>query len=259
VGLSRDIADWQPLWKLPPVVLVPWIAALVLAGVAARGQWRRINPAHLGIVFMCMIGSIRVSRLDAFFVLSVVVLLAAAITSAIRGDRQRRSNQGSVLPVAAAIAVVGGISITASSANFRCIPVEGRWAPEPEAAEFVQSQRLKGRMLTFFDWGEYAIWHFAPDLKVSIDGRRETVYSDNMLSSHFALYQDKPGALELVDRIRPEYVWLPARLPIISTLRNAGWAEIFAGSKSAILSRQSLSAAKPLPEPGERARCFPGP
>jgi hypothetical protein len=188
-------------------------------------------------------------------------LLGPAIRSAIRGDKQQPSTNDSrirTLPIAAAAVVVGGLGVTASSPNFRCIAIEGRWAPEPEAAEFVESQHLKGRMLTFFDWGEYAIWHFAPDIKVSIDGRRETVYSDSMMSSHFALYQDKPGAQELLERIRPEYVWLPTRLPIVSTLKSAGWTEIFAGPKSAILSKQSLSA-KPLPESGDRARCFPGP
>ena len=29
-----------------------------------------------------------------------------------------------------------------------------------------------------FDWGEYVLWHLSPQIKVSIDGRRETVYSD---------------------------------------------------------------------------------
>jgi hypothetical protein len=243
-------------------VLVPWVATLVLAGVAVFVQRRDLNPAHLGIVLVCMIGSIRVSRLDAFFVLSVIVLLGTAVRSAIRGDKQQLKRSGShvsTLSIAAAVVVVGAISLTASAPRFRCIFIEGKWAPEPEAAEFVQSQHLKGRMLTFFDWGEYAIWHFAPDIKVSIDGRRETVYSDDMMSRHFALYQDKPGAQQLLDQIRPDYIWLPARLPIVSTLRNTGWTEIFAGSKSSILSRHSLSAAKPLPDSGDRARCFPGP
>ncbi len=31
-----------------------------------------------------------------------------------------------------------------------------------------------------FDWGEYVLWHLGPRVKVSIDGRRETVYSDEM-------------------------------------------------------------------------------
>jgi len=29
-----------------------------------------------------------------------------------------------------------------------------------------------------FDWGEYVIWHVGPRVQVSVDGRRETVYSD---------------------------------------------------------------------------------
>ena len=29
-----------------------------------------------------------------------------------------------------------------------------------------------------YDWGEYVLWHLGPGVKVSMDGRRETVYSD---------------------------------------------------------------------------------
>ena len=263
VGLSRDIADWQPLWKLPAVVLVPWLVTLVLAVRTTIVEWRRINPAHLGIVLMCMIGSIRVSRLDAFFVLSVIVLLGTAIRSAIRRDRQQEMRTNDMragrLSIAATLLVCGVLVIITSSANVRCITIEEDWAPEAEAAAFVHSQRLRGRMLTFFDWGEYAIWHFAPDIQVSIDGRRETVYSDQMISSHFALYGDRPGALDLVNQIRPEYVWLPSWLPVVNTLREAGWAQLFAGPRSVILARQSASVAKPAPESPIRRRCFPGP
>lgn len=48
--------------------------------------------------------------------------------------------------------------------------------PEREAVAFLRSNRLHGKLLTWFDYGEYAIWHLAPKLRVSLDGRRETAY-----------------------------------------------------------------------------------
>ena len=32
-------------------------------------------------------------------------------------------------------------------------------------------------MTVDFDWGEYVIWHLGPQVRVSVDGRRETVYA----------------------------------------------------------------------------------
>jgi len=43
-----------------------------------------------------------------------------------------------------------------------------------------------------FNWGEYVIWHAGPRVKVSMDGRRETVYSD-------AVYHDNTLFFDGVD------------------------------------------------------------
>ena len=48
-------------------------------------------------------------------------------------------------------------------------------------------------MVTFFDWGQYAIWHKPDDLRVSMDGRRETVYSERSVDLHLDMYLAKAG------------------------------------------------------------------
>jgi hypothetical protein len=265
VGLSRDIADWQPLSRLPVALLIPWMTTTFL--VVAAGYWGRnqINPSHIAIVTMCWIGSIRVNRIDAFFILSAVMLLAPHIREAFRAIRRssaaelaaRRVQIGSIAAAALAIGLVGTI---ASRANFRCIPIDEQWAPEPEAVTSARASQLKGRMLTFFDWGEYAIWHLAPDVKVSIDGRRETVYSENLISAHFRLYRDAPGAVDLLHRLQPDYIWLPSRLLVVSNLAAQGWIPIFNGSTSVILARNTLEKSVSTdPQSHSSLRCFPGP
>ena len=64
--------------------------------------------------------------------------------------------------------------------------------------------------MTFFDWGHYAVWHWAPGLRVSIDGRRETILSDARLVEHDAIVVGRPEGLATLAEWRPEYVWLPA-------------------------------------------------
>src|SRR4029450_13345551 len=36
------------------------------------------------------------------------------------------------------------------------------WLPEREAVGYITAHHLRGNMLTYFDWGEYAIWHLSP-------------------------------------------------------------------------------------------------
>jgi hypothetical protein len=62
--------------------------------------------------------------------------------------------------------------------NFSCIrpyPVYAR-----RAIALLKQSGVSGNLAVHFTWGEYAIWHLSPGIKVSVDGRRETVYSDEI-------------------------------------------------------------------------------
>ena len=132
--------------------------------------------------------------------------------------------------------------------------------PEREAAEFVTQTGLHGRVLIWFDWGEYVIWHFSPTLRVSIDGRRETVYSDRLVDDHMQFYLGAPPALDLPTRISADYIWVPKWIPVVAKLRGHGWTPVFEGPESIILSR-SASDAGPLriAAVNSEPRAFPGP
>jgi hypothetical protein len=263
VRFSRNITEWQPLFTLPTAALIPWGTATVLATVAIAYRRSSVNIGHVAIVAFYWISSIRVNRLDAFFVISVVMLLGPDIAAAYDGIRQRGRRASRPPPgagkawTAVAALLLGTVAVGLTWKNFECVSIEGLHEPEPHAARFVKANRLEGRMLTNFNWGEYAIWHLNPRIKVSMDGRRETVYSETLVTRHNALYQGKAGALTLVDDLEPDYVWLPRDLPPLSNLEDRGWTRIFDGPKSTILSRKPVvvQAVPELPTPGRR--CFP--
>lgn len=264
VGVSRDIVDWQPLYALPVPLVAPWIALSVLTGLTIYLERHRINPSHAAIVVMCWAASIRINRLDAFFALAAVVLLGPAMHAAFRRVARDEPQSVAVRPLrpgpailAALIVLIGGGLGNRSA--FTCVPVDEQWAPEPAAVPHVKRAGLRGNMLTFFDWGEYALWHLSPDVKVSMDGRRETIYSDNVIAEHFAIYRNAPDAIELVTKLDPAYVWLPRRLSVVESLERSGWHRIFSGPKSVILARAAAPALASTGETPRAPRCFPGP
>ena len=62
-----------------------------------------------------------------------------------------------------------------------CIRIEPFYFGFPSrAVAFLKECRVRGNMAVPFDWGEYVLWHLGPEVKVSMDGRRETIYSDEM-------------------------------------------------------------------------------
>ena len=186
MSLDRpNINDWRPLTEAGAQVIVPWVLSAGLALFAiARGR-RRIPLSYALIAIGLGVASVRVNRLDVFFSLSVVMLLAPYVAPRARWqDRRKKSREPvpkwTALMRAAALAVAIGLVLAGWKQRdaFTCVRLDGPWMPEREAGAFIVANHLEGRLLSWFDWGQYAIWHFAPRLKVSLDGRRETVYSD---------------------------------------------------------------------------------
>ena len=233
--------------------------------VAVLLRARATVPAsHLGIVVMLGLASFQVSRLDAFFAIGVVLLLALAV-----GDLWRRGDSSKKKPpaipsrsvvlattVASALIVLAAGTITVR--NGTCISMNVDGLPGAEAANFVAQNNLEDRMLTWFGWGQYAICHFSPAIRVSMDGRRETVYSEEQVWKHLRFYFDEPGGRELVSELSPDYIWLPRTLPAVATLRDGGWRPLFEGSRSIILTDRPIGQLQTV-SAGSDFRCFPGP
>ena len=203
VGPDRaDIVEWQPLLRVPATALVLWCVPTALAAAAVWRNRRTIPISSLLITLVLGVGTFRVVRLLGFYALTVGMLLAPYVRSAATEQKTRPAHA----PIGYAAAVSVLIVSLALVLFARRIGMQATWLPEADAAVFVRTHALTGRMLTWFDYGEYAIWHFSPRLRVSMDGRRETVYSDDMRALHWRIYRNEPSALNDVARLDPEYV-----------------------------------------------------
>lgn len=265
VRFGREaITEWGPAWQNPAVFLV-WalFCALAVAAVVRGGRPR--NLATLAIPALWGLAALRVSRLDAFFALSVVGLLGPQLVWLFETRRTDRPSPVSMplrgLAVGLVLAAV--LLIPVARRAFTCVDVHAPWWPEPEAIAFAHQRALSGRVVTFFRWGEYGIWHLPRSLQVSMDGRRETVYSDGMVAGHVELYQGTEEGLRFLEGLQADYIWFPRSLAVLNSLRRAGWTPIFQGPSSVLLARRARAgelgpfASPAVPEP--RCRCFPGP
>jgi hypothetical protein len=266
VSLSRaDISEWQPLHTLPAPRIGLWILAVATGTMAA--VTKRISTGALSILVLLAYASFRVRRLDGFFIIATAMLCAPALGALIDRMRKRahvpaplRIRPGlAAAVVAAAAAAVWMDGTVRPGGRFGCINIRDERFADPAAARFVTAAGLRGRMLTWFNWGEYALWHFSPNILVSMDGRRETVYSEELLQAHLAFYNNR-DRLQLVNRLQPDFIWLPTSLPVVPELQGAGWHAMFNGESSVVLARTAADAAPaPALTDAETSGCFPGP
>lgn len=256
----REISDWQPVYALgtPYVIIWLFIAGVATALLVQRVRQRTIDLASLTLVLLFAFASFRVNRLEAFFAIAAAMLLTPGWRAAV--ERQRASPPPSRASLVLAGFIGAGLlagALIVTIQNVACVRIPDEGYPEREAAPAMAAAGLHGRMLTYFDWGEYAIWYL-PQLSVSLDGRRETVYSDATVDTQVALYFDPSTRRAALQRWQPEYAWLPTSLPLTAALKADGWTTLFAGQQSTVLSARP---AKPLDVPrlADGRRCFPGP
>lgn len=119
----------------------------------------------------------------------------------------------------------------------------------------LRATSVEGRLAVHFDWGQYALWHLAPRLKVSWDGRRETLYSAEVQEIQKAVASGLPAGDRWLSEVTPEYVWLPA-----SSVTRQKWLDAHGyridhhDAVSFIAVRADLPRL-PVAIPG--SRCFP--
>lgn len=254
-----DIGEWRGLRDAPMGQRVVWLCLVLVAAVGLLAPGARPSPFATLTVLALAAGALRTRRLGVFFATGVVVLLAPQLGAWWTRVRTRRLHTHDsplarrVVPVIAAVTIV--VAALMGARGIRCIRMDLPEMPDLGAAAFIHTNRLEGRMVTWFDWGEYVMWHFGPRLRVSMDGRRETVYSDATLAQHRALYFDHDGAAYLA-ALDADYVWLPKHLPVVPALGPPAWTTIFASDRSIVLARPAARAFLP-PAPHPPPPCFP--
>jgi hypothetical protein len=261
VRMNRPyIEEWQPVYRLPSWAWLFWLLPVSLAVLAVIRSKFRLEPRYGLIVLFLAVTSLLVSRLDAFFTLAVAFLMAEPLAAnwRPRAVNVHASKRIQLLKPALAIVVIAALALIASRAA--SIQIGHPPMPEREAVEFVQRAGLRGRVLVWFDWGEYVIWHFSPRLRVSIDGRRETVYSDELIASHMAFYLGDSKAMNLPMRVAADYIWVPKWVPVVPKLRHDGWAPVFEGPQSIVMARSGVNIHPlTLASADAETRVFPGP
>jgi tetratricopeptide (TPR) repeat protein len=136
-------------------------------------------------------------------------------------------------------------------------PLE-RWTESslyPKAGlRYLQALEAGPRVLNFYNWGGYIMLH-APEYKVLIDGRANTLYSEKLYNDYVAMIGSADGLSARLALYAPDVALLPvgANSPVNALLRpELGWHLIYSDEVSAVLlPPSSPRLRRPLPSPDE--------
>lgn len=268
-----EITEWTPvrIQSVPGVWYVVFLALVVAALVRTR---QRLRPGSVAVLGVCAIVPLLAVRHLPLFGLAGIVMGADHFAGVLgrgatgRAETARAREAGPMSPGRSRVAVVllaGGLALGALAVpRFGCIELEEGYYPI-HTVRLLDASGTGGNLAVFFNWGEYVIWHLAPEYRVSMDGRRETVYPDSIYQEHLnfvfgtrdwdAVLDERPTDVALVEWRGPAYNLL--------TLKP-GWELVTRDSVAGLFTRSGWpgrdalrSVIDPRAPPSEARACFP--
>lgn len=236
-----DIIEWQSLQIASPRGVV-YLASLAFAAHAVlRGAAPRKPPLLLlfGVLAVLPLTAVRHLQL---FGLGFGVLLADQMASAWARDPQPVSEATPRLrPVLIAFTLAVATMFTARGApSLRCIRIDTeRSIPFPtRAIEWLARSGVEANLAVYFDWGEYTLWHLAPDIRISMDGRRETVYPDSIYAEYLRFQNGLGEWQDLLEKRPTELVLFPKTRPTFNLMSlQPGWTKVYEDDLGGVFAR----------------------
>jgi hypothetical protein len=258
-----EITEWQPLTLMSREGLS--YAAFVTAAFAGW-HWsrRRRRLSVLAVLVACSLLPLMAYRHVALAVLAIATLAGEHMGDAwirLRGAdppavASRRAWDAAVVVTSCVLATfaLSGLALPRLS----CIAINrqaGIRFPVP-AVEWVRASGVRANAAVEFDWGMYALYRLWPNVKVSLDGRRETAYDERVYKENldFKLGQ---GDWEALLRTRATDLALVRRGVAADNLLRlkAEWVLLYEDALAALFAREGHGIARRIratPRPSSR-------
>jgi hypothetical protein len=263
------VSEWQPLlfkiaeeWHKSPktainfaLVIVPFAALVTCFALRPRG-------GDLALVVIAALMGAAAYLAVRNMVLAVIATItplcrhaALALEATRFGDAaapvpRRRFHEILVGAIALAIAFATGLFSPRLPDGY----------PQPRGAiEFMQAERLHGNVLDDFGWGEYLIFHLAPESKVFIDSRYDMVYPQAVLADYLDFFLVRPRAAAVLGAYPHDFVLLRVASPPYSfMMAQPGWQIVYRDKTAALFARANspIARVKDIPIEGRPGRDF---
>lgn len=239
-----EIVEWQPL---QPVSILGGVY-LVLLIILIFGLVNSRRPKSLPLMILLGIAALlpfTASRHLPIFSFAVLVFGGEHIADAwarFSPPKPGPRTRPLWIPVLSLVIAVG--LLIGSVRNFREIPIPSE--PEPyfpiQAVSLLKQSQVEGNLAIPFNWGEYAIWHLEPNVKVSMDGRRETVYSEEIYQANLAFQYGVNEWDAILEEYDTHLVLVNVSSAAFNLMRmKPGWELVYQDAISGLFARNDWS------------------
>jgi len=242
--------DLSSLWAFKGLLVL----SVLSVAVVPRRHWP-------GIIVMTVTAllAVRQRRHVPFFSIAAIAFLPPYLSSLFdRVVASVRSRPGTrpILVVILASVMLGSLTLAAGFqlARFTSwrLQVPAEFYPVG-TVEFLRVNGLRGNLATPFNWGEYVLWKLSPQIKISFDGRYETVYPPQVETDNLNFINATGDWRRLLREYPTDMVLADRRSAAAQAMANeTGWIAVYADRVSALfLPREHSKGPWHLPPPSD--------
>jgi hypothetical protein len=263
-----EIDEWAPigLTSFPGLL---FLGVLAIGVLGLTYSTRKRDPAATLIWIATAIMPMVSQRHYPLFALALVIVIGEHIADV--GNRwlpPMLSRFGNSRLTASACLAAAALLFGLPASRLGCIRIDPFYFPFPaRAVALLERCGVRGNIAVPFAWGEYVIWHLGPGVKVSIDGRRETVYQDESYQQSLDFERGTGRWDTLLKTTTTDLVLARNGSPtanLISLTNN--WVPLYQDTFSVLFVREGFSGltqivetpVPSLPDNGD-GLCFPDP
>jgi hypothetical protein len=104
-----------------------------------------------------------------------------------------------------------------------------------DAAEYIKTEKLEGRMFNSYNFGGYLIWSL-PEYQVFIDGRAD-LYGDEIIFEWLNIVRGEKGWQESLDSWGVGFVLVEPGIPLLEKLQEDNWELVYTDEVAVIYKR----------------------
>ena len=223
------ILEWQPLWMThdSTTALVAFALSIFALGyVVMNRRWSRLR----GWFFCCIAAYMALKHLRHGSIYAIVWMayMPGWLTPTAFG-RTVISSMMNCRTIA-----IRGAALTATAcvgfilwhpiwkATIPCSDPNGAMVYPTGAVRYLHEHSFSGKIMTPFTSGAYVSWMCYPKVRVSLDGRYEVAYREDVLPKHDRFYAAEPGWQNVLYEYAADLVLVQANSPVRKSLGKVG-------------------------------------
>jgi hypothetical protein len=211
----RGLAEWRPPFEpggirssLYPLGLLLGTLLMLMSAVPRIRSAVGLYPEIAAMVALTAAMSLTSRRFVILYAVALALLFAPFFTYALARLPRRVPVSALVLGLALGLGVVRLNAYTLrSEPAFHYLTAE--YAYPESLLEFARLNELSGKTFAYYNWGGYIHLHAEGDLPVFIDGRANTLFTDDIYREYVSILAGKPGWLEKIEASGARYVIWP--------------------------------------------------